>query len=118
MTQSDKESQGNHDRVTSEVKMAVLLRALRNAFAMSQAALAEQAGSSRPTLNRIETLAKQSVRSNTLDNLLQVFRDEGVEITVGDTELNIRFTRKALMSAGSAIEESATPRNIGFSVSP
>ena len=112
MTYFITESQEENNRVTDAVKMAVLLRALRNAFAMSQSELAEEAGSSRPTLNLIETMDKRSVRSNTLDALLQIFRDGGVEITVGDVELNIRFTKKALIAAGKAIQSNSVKNDI------
>lgn len=95
------------EQVTYPVKMAVLVRALRSAFAMSQTYLAEHGGASRPTVNRIETMDKRSPRSDTLENLLQVFRARGVEIMIGDEEINVRFTRKALLEAGRGIAESS-----------
>jgi transcriptional regulator with XRE-family HTH domain len=86
-------------RVTHAVKIAVLLRALRNAFGLSQSELAQQAKCSRPTINRIETLDKASPRSDIVDDLLQVFRDNGAEIQLGDEEVSIRFTKDALLNA-------------------
>ena len=86
-------------RVTHAVKIAVLLRGLRNAFGLSQSELAEQAKCSRPTINRIETLDKASPRSDIVDDLLQVFRDKGAEIQIGDEEVSIRFTKEALLNA-------------------
>ena len=86
-------------RVTHAVKVAVLLRGLRNAFGLSQSELAQQANCSRPTINRIETLDKASPRSDIVDDLLQVFRDKGAEIQIGDEELSIRFTKGALLNA-------------------
>ena len=86
-------------RVTHAVKIAVLLRGLRNAFGLSQSELAQQAKSSRPTINRIETLDKASPRSDIVDDLLQVFRDQGAEIQIGDEEVSIRFTKDALLNA-------------------
>lgn len=111
MTQNSSESQTPNVKVTSAVKNAVLVRALRNAFAMSQSYLAELSGSSRPTLNRIETMDKQSPRADTVDDVLQVFRDRGAEITVGDEELTIRFTRKALVFAAKELAMTATERD-------
>ena len=86
-------------RVTHAVKIAVLLRGLRNAFGLSQSELALKAKCSRPTINRIETLDKASPRSDIVDDLLQVFRDEGAEIQIGDEEVSIRFTKDALLNA-------------------
>lgn len=86
-------------RITQAVKIAVTLRALRNAFGMSQNDLAAMADCSRPTINRIESLDKASPRSDTVDELLQVFRDRGVEIQVGDEDVTIRFTKEALTKA-------------------
>lgn len=86
-------------RITQAVKIAVTLRALRNAFGMSQNELAGLADCSRPTINRIESLDKASPRSDTVDELLQVFRNRGVEIQVGDEDVTIRFTKDALTQA-------------------
>lgn len=86
-------------RINQSVKVAVLVRALRNAFNMNQATFASVSGTSRPTINRIESLDGSSPRSDTVDDLLQVFRDMGVEIQVGDDDLTIRFKRQALEAA-------------------
>jgi len=83
--------------------MAVLVRALRNAFGMSQEYLAKLAGSSRPTINRIETMDKRSPRANTLEDLLRVFQAMGVEVTIFDEEVNIRFTKNAMIAAGNTM---------------
>jgi transcriptional regulator with XRE-family HTH domain len=92
-------------RVTHAVKIAVLLRGLRNAFGLSQSELAQQANCSRPTINRIETLDKASPRSDIVDDLLQVFRDKGAEIQIGDEEVSIRFTKDALRNATAKSQE-------------
>lgn len=92
-------------RVTHAVKIAVLLRGLRNAFGLSQSELALQANCSRPTINRIETLDKASPRSDIVDDLLQVFRDKGAEIQIGDEEVTIRFTKEALRNATAKSQE-------------
>ena len=90
-------------RVNQAVKTAVILRALRNAFGFSQTELAALAKCSRPTINRIESLDKASPRLDTVDELLQVFRDRGVEIQIGDEDVVIRFTKGALQSAAQGI---------------
>ena len=90
-------------RINQAVKVAVVMRALRNAFGFSQGELATAANCSRPTINRIESLDKSSPRSNTVDDLLQVFRDQGVEIQLGDEEVVIRFTKEALAAAANRI---------------
>jgi len=38
-----------------------------------------------------------------VDELLQVFRDQGAEIQIGDEEVLIRFTKEALLAAGQGI---------------
>lgn len=103
MTHSISESQVKSARVSNSVKMAVLVRALRNAFGMSQEYLAKLAGSSRPTINRIETMDKRSPRANTLEDLLRVFRAMGVEVTIFDEEINIRFTKNAMIAASNTM---------------
>lgn len=96
-------------RINQAVKIAVALRALRNAFGFNQTQLSELANCSRPTINRIESLDKASPRSDTVDDLLQVFRDRGAEIQMADEDVVIRFTKEALISAATQIKgESAT----------
>ena len=51
------------------------------------------------TINRIDTLDKASPRSDIVDDLLQVFRDKGAEIQIGDEGVSIRFTKNALLNA-------------------
>lgn len=104
------ESQSKEIRITTAVKVAVLVRALRNAFVMSQSHLANLSGISRPTLNRIESMDKRSPRSDTLDDVLQVFRDRGAEITIGDDHINVRFTQKALIYAAKELDMNALER--------
>lgn len=97
-------------RVTESVKIAVIFRALRNAFCMSQNALAELGGSSRPTINRLESLQGTSARTDTVDELLRVFRERGVEIQVGDDEIQLRFTKKALLAAAEGIQSNLSSK--------
>ena len=101
----EKDIVNTNTRVTHAVKIAVLLRGLRNAFGLSQSELAQQANCSRPTINRIETLDKASPRSDIVDDLLQVFRDKGAEIQIGDEEVTIRFTKEALRNATAKSQE-------------
>lgn len=81
------------------LRLAVAIRALRNAFGMSQTELAELAKCSRPTINRIETVEKASPRIETIERLLQVFRDRGVDIQIRDTDVLIRWTSAAIYAA-------------------
>jgi DNA-binding XRE family transcriptional regulator len=95
--------------VAMPLKLAVAVRALRNAFAMSQTDLAHLAECSRPTINRIESVDRASPRTDTVERLLQVFRDRGVEIQIKDTEVLIRWTPAALQAAvqGNQKQENA-----------
>lgn len=85
--------------VSMPLKLAVAIRALRHAFDMSQTELAELAQCSRPTINRIESIDKASPRTNTIERLMQVFRNRGVEIQITDSNVMIRFSPEAIQSA-------------------
>ena len=90
------------------LKLAITVRALRHAFGMSQTELAKLAACSRPTINRIEAVDKASPRTDTIERLIQVFRDKGVEVQIGDSEIVIRFAEDAIKEAtylSSAIEK-------------
>ena len=93
--------------VSMQLKLAVAIRSLRYAFDMSQTELAELAQCSRPTINRIESIDKASPRTDTIERLMQVFRDRGVEIQITDSDVMIRFSQDAIQSAtkSSVIEE-------------
>ena len=41
---------------------------------------------------------KTSPRSNTVDDLYQVFREKGVEVQISDEEVTIKFTKTALLA--------------------
>lgn len=88
-----------HAYVAMPLKLAVSVRALRHSFNMSQTELADLAGCSRPTINRIESIDKASPRTDTIERLMQVFRDRGVEIQISDGEVVIRFTGHAIQTA-------------------
>jgi predicted transcriptional regulator len=81
------------------LKLAVAIRSLRHAFDMSQTELADLAQCSRPTINRIESIDKASPRTDTVERLLQVFRDRGVEIQITDSDVMIRFSAESIQSA-------------------
>ena len=65
---------------------------------MSQDELATLAKCLRPTINRIESMDKTSPRSNTVDDLYQVFKDKGFEVQISDEELTVIFTKTALLA--------------------
>ena len=85
--------------VSTPLKLAVAVRALRHAFDMSQTELADLANCSRPTINRIESIDKASPRTDTIERLMQVFRDRGVEVQITDSEVMIRFSAEAINMA-------------------
>lgn len=94
-------------RISQSTKNAVLVRALRNAFNLSQSDLAQAASTSRPTVNRIESL-DQNARLDTIESLLEVFRSVGVRIEQSEDELILRFPNSALKRAEEEIRK--TPR--------
>ena len=85
--------------VAMPLKLAVAVRALRHSFNMSQTELADLAGCSRPTINRIESIDKAPPRTDTIERLMQVFRVRGVEIQISDVKVMIRFTEQAIQKA-------------------
>ena len=95
--------------INEAVKVAVIVRAVRNALNLSQGGLAALAGCSRPTINRIETLGESSSRANTIDDVLRFFREQGVEVRVADDEVLIRFSREALIQADAGIRGVSVP---------
>jgi predicted transcriptional regulator len=94
------------------LKVAVIIRAVRNALNLSQDSLAIKAGCSRATINRIESLGESSPRTDTVDDVLKFFREQGVEVQMGDEEVVIRFTKDALIQANTGIRE-APPKKGG-----
>lgn len=89
--------------INESVKVAVIVRAVRNALNLSQSGLSSLTGCSRPTINRLETLGDSSSRTNTIDEVLRFFREQGVEVRLADEEVVIRFNRDALMQADARI---------------
>ena len=92
-------SANSREYVSMPLKLAVAIRALRHAFGMSQTELADLAQCSRPTINRIESIDKASPRTDTIERLMQVFRDRGVEIQITDSDVMIRFSPESIQSA-------------------
>jgi len=95
-------------RVTYDVKLCVLIRAMRNAMNLNQGELALAAGCSRPTINRIERLDKASPRSNTIDDIFHIFRAMGIEIHICDEDVSIKFSKKSLLNAEEKIKRGGT----------
>lgn len=96
--------------INESVKVAVIVRAVRNALNLSQGGLATMVGCSRPTINRIETLGESSSRTNTVDDVLRFFREQGVEVRLADDEVVIRFSRDALNRADAGIRGTPLPK--------
>lgn len=89
--------------INESVKVAVIVRSVRNALNLSQGGLALLAGCSRPTINRLETLGESSSRTHTIDDVLRFFREQGVEVQVAADEVVIRYSREALIEADARI---------------
>ncbi|NDF51967.1 MAG: helix-turn-helix domain-containing protein [Betaproteobacteria bacterium] len=94
-------------RVNQSTRNAVIVRALRTAFNLSQSDLAQVAKTSRPTVNRIESL-DQNARLETIESILEVFRSTGVRIEQTEDEVVLRFPNRALKRAEEEIRK--TPR--------
>ena len=87
-------------QISSIVKIAVFVRAARYALNMSQSELALLAKCSRPTINRIESMDKESTpRLETVESILKVFSDRGIELNFSDSEVLIRFKESSLAMA-------------------
>lgn len=98
-------------QISSIVKFAVFVRAARTALNMSQSELATLANCSRPTINRIESMDKQSTpRLETLESILKVFSERGIELRFDDSEITVKFSRSALEWA----EQSVTNKSPGL----
>lgn len=53
----------------------------------------------------METLGEASPRTDTVDDVLRYFREQGVEVQVSDEEVVIRFTKAALENAAEGISQ-------------
>lgn len=84
-------------QISTSTKFAVFVRAARNALNMSQTELAKLANCSRPTINRIETSDSGiSPKLVTLNNIIDVFSDRGVELKFDGDEVVIKFNKSSL----------------------
>ena len=77
-------------------QIACAIRAVRTALAWSQQDLADRAHISKPTIARIESMF-MSPRTDTINALINAFREEGVEIDILAGEVFIRFRERALL---------------------
>ncbi len=69
------------------VKVAMVTKALRNLYGL------------RPTISRLEKASDLKVKAETLEQLLDVFRTLGVEISVNTDDILIRITNQSLAEA-------------------
>lgn len=77
-------------------QIALVIRAVRTALAWSQQDLATKANISKPTIARLESMS-MSPRADTINNLLNVLRAEGVEIDILAEEVIVRFKKVAIL---------------------
>ena len=68
---------------------AVAIRAARAGVELSQDDLAKLSGTSRPTINRIET--EGSSKLNTLDAITQALKELGVTIEFSEDKVTVTF---------------------------
>jgi transcriptional regulator with XRE-family HTH domain len=99
-----------HPPIPYVVKVATMTKALRNLYGMSQTELAKASGLSRPTISKLEKLSGElNTRSDTLEQLLNVFRELGVEIDINTDDVILRIPNdalaKALKDAVDSVEE-------------
>lgn len=91
--------------LTQTERTALVVRSLRNLFGMSQNELASAAGVSRPTISRLEKLeGEASIRSATLDNLMAVFAERGVEVHFAPRGVRIELSEAAMSAAAIEIK--------------
>ena len=83
--------------VSYRTQVALVIRAARTALGWSQEELAKRASVSKPTIARIE-MSGISPRADTLNALMQVFKGQGVEVTIGNEEVSVKYSRAALLT--------------------
>lgn len=106
MIQNDNSSSEGAPFLSQTERTALIIRSLRNLFGMSQGELAKAAGVSRPTISRLEKLeAGSSIRTATLDSLVRVFSDKGVEVHFLHNDVRIELAESCLVSAANAIRK-------------
>ncbi|WP_017430766.1 helix-turn-helix domain-containing protein [Vreelandella jeotgali] len=105
MIQNEKYNRESVEPLTHTERSGLVIRSLRNFFGMSQGALAEASGVSRPTISRLEKLqANRSIRTSTLDDVMQVFFDRGVELHVLHNDVKIVLPEASMLDAADAIK--------------
>jgi|AntRauTorckE5430_2_1112549.scaffolds.fasta_scaffold16558_2 transcriptional regulator with XRE-family HTH domain len=104
MIQNDKYMREGMPGVSYEQKIALLTRALRNLFGITQADLATLSNTSRPTISRLEKLSGDRLaRLDTLERILGVFRERGVEVTFDGEDIVLRLTHDTLRTAVKSV---------------
>jgi len=83
--------------ISYRTQVALTIRAARTALGWSQEELSKQASVSKPTIARIE-MSGISPRADTLNTLMQVFKGQGVEVTIGNEEVSVKYSKAALLT--------------------
>lgn len=105
MIQNEQINSEGSSSLTQTERTALVVRSLRNLFGMSQNELARAAGVSRPTISRLEKLeGETSIRSSTLDNLMAVFAERGVEVHFAPKSVRVELSESALLLAANEIK--------------
>ena len=111
MNPKDSSGQGELPSYTEQV--SVVLRMLRALFGMSQSDLAKASEVSRPTINRVETLRDvEKVRTGTLEALLAVFRQLGVQLELKEEGLVVALPMSSLIAAIEAGKHKARKEEV------
>ena len=91
-----------------EQKVALLTRALRNLFGITQTDMAQLSGTSRPTISRLEKLSGERLtRLDTLERILAVFQARGVEVIFEGDDIVLRLPGGTLQSAVTSVRGDA-----------
>jgi len=91
-------------------KSAILVRALRNMFGLSQSDLSTCAKIARPTISRFEKLETDGIRADTLEKSLAFFQRQGVELSFDKEGVTIHLPMKTLAKACILIQENTVAR--------
>jgi transcriptional regulator with XRE-family HTH domain len=91
-------------------KTAILVRAMRNMFGLSQNDLSACAKIARPTISRLEKLDTDGVRADTLEKTLDFFNMQGVEFSFDNNGVTIHLPMRTLAKACILIQENTLAR--------
>jgi transcriptional regulator with XRE-family HTH domain len=97
-------------KLDTSKKTAILVRALRNMFGLSQNDLSLCAKIARPTISRFEKLDTDGIRADTLEKSLDFFRKQGVELSFNDAGVTIHLPVRTLVKACVLIQDNTLPR--------